>query len=189
MWKLRLDKAGIQVFTRPEPGSAFDRYRAVMTVTGPVTPYLALLQDIGNYTQILHATVDARLVQDHGNEKIVYIANQHPGVKSRDYYARMRFTHNPQDGSYTLDWRLAPGFPEDPKRVRLRALHSITHLVPRAGNQMEFSMEGHVEPGGVVPALLANRVIMDTPWNTLKSVRKHAQSEKYQKAPASAVKI
>jgi len=179
MWKLRLDKAGIQVFTRPEPGSAFDRYRALMVAPGPATPYLALLHDIDNYTETLHATVAARLIQDKGDEKIIYIANQHPGVKSRDYYAHMRFTHDPQDGSYTVDWRLASGYPEDPKRVRLQALQSVTRLVPRADKQLDVSMEGHFEPGGIVPALIANRVIMDTPWNTLKNVRKHAQSKRY----------
>jgi hypothetical protein len=156
-----------------------------MVAPGALRSYVALLHDIDNYPRTMYSTVLARLVEDSGNgERIVYVASQHTGIKSRDYYARMRFE---QDGnsSHTLRWQLAHGYPEDPNRVRLQALQVMTRVVAdAAANQVELTIEGHVEPGGLVPAMIANRAITDTPWQTLHNVRKLVRLPQYQNAHA-----
>jgi hypothetical protein len=39
----------------------------------------------------------------------------------------------------------------------------------------------HTEPGGSIPNWLVNKLIVDTPFNTLRNLRSIVQEEKYEK--------
>lgn len=47
-------------------------------------------------------------------------------------------------------------------------------LVPK-GDTTEVTYQVHTEPGGSVPAMVANKFVVDSPFNTLKQLRERAE--------------
>ena len=43
-------------------------------------------------------------------------------------------------------------------------------------------MIGHTDPGGVIPAAIANQFVVMIPFNTIKNLRTQIKKEKYVKA-------
>lgn len=48
-------------------------------------------------------------------------------------------------------------------------------LVPKNANETEVTYQVHTEPGGSVPSWLANKFVVDAPFNTLKALKERAE--------------
>jgi len=47
--------------------------------------------------------------------------------------------------------------------------------VPK-GDSTEVTYQVHTEPGGSVPAMVANKFVVEAPFNTLKGLRERAEA-------------
>jgi hypothetical protein len=48
-------------------------------------------------------------------------------------------------------------------------------FTPKGADQIEVTYQVHTEPGGDVPSWLANKFVVDAPFNTLKALRERAE--------------
>ena len=48
-------------------------------------------------------------------------------------------------------------------------------LVPKGDNLTEVTYQVHTEPGGSVPALIANKFVVDAPFKTLQGLKERAE--------------
>ena len=175
-WRLDKDKKGIQVYTRPHPGSSYRAYRAEMILEGSMNPYLALFDDVASYRHWMHTTVISKLVdQPAEDEKHVYMVNRNFPITDRDYYARLKMSRDDQ-GIIQVHWGLLER-PVHGGRVRLEKLDAMITLEPLDKQRFMASLEGHFEPGGKVPAILANALVTDMPFHTFLKARHLAVSE------------
>jgi len=65
--------------------------------------------------------------------------------------------------------------PEAKGYVRVAQVEGFWKLVPKGDNQTEVTYQVHTEPGGSVPSWLANKFVVDAPFNTLKALKEHAE--------------
>ncbi|MFQ5787419.1 MAG: START domain-containing protein, partial [Thermodesulfobacteriota bacterium] len=54
-------------------------------------------------------------------------------------------------------------------------------LKPLTDSTIEVTWQHHTEPGGGIPKWLVNSLLVDTPFKTLKNLRKIVQEDKYKK--------
>jgi len=80
------------------------------------------------------------------------------------------------DGSVTRTLLEVPTYqPEVKGYVRVAQVDGYWKLVPKGANETEVTYQVHTEPGGSVPSWLANKFVVDAPFNTLKALRERAE--------------
>lgn len=172
-WKLEKDKKGVRIYTREHANSPYRAYKAEMIVEGSMAPYLSVFEDVSSYKSWMHTTVHSELVKQPGeNEKHIYMVNRNLPIVDRDYYAKLVSTQE-LDGSVRVSWELLD-MPTHKGRVRVNKLDVLISLVPMESNTFRVILDGHFEPGGFVPAALANAFITDVPYKTFLKIRKLA---------------
>jgi len=65
--------------------------------------------------------------------------------------------------------------PEEKGYVRVAQVDGFWTLVHKADGMTEVTYQVHTEPGGSVPSWLANKFVVDAPFNTLKALKEHAE--------------
>jgi hypothetical protein len=78
--------------------------------------------------------------------------------------------------------------PPDPKYQRVEKLRGLWILEPKAGGKVHIQMIGHTDPGGIIPAAIANQFVVMIPYNTIKNLRTQIKKEKYVKAKLKYLK-
>lgn len=184
-WQLEKSKKGIQIYTRPHKTSNYRAYRAQMKVKGSMAPYLSVFDDVASYKNWMHTTIISELVeQPDQNEKHIYMVNRNFPINDRDYYAKMVMNQE-ECGTITAKWDLLDK-PTVDGRVRVEKLDVLISLTPANNNEFIVTLDGHIEPGGLVPAALANAFITDVPFNTFQKIRQLTKKEIYQSGAVPA---
>jgi hypothetical protein len=65
--------------------------------------------------------------------------------------------------------------PEEKGYVRVAQVEGFWKLVPKGADQTEVTYQVHTEPGGSVPSWLANKFVVEAPFNTLKALKAAAE--------------
>lgn len=178
-WQLEKSKKGIQIYTRPHKTSNYRAYRAQMKVKGDMNAYLSVFEDVASYKDWMHTTIISELVeQPKENEKHIYMVNRNFPINDRDYYAKVVINQR-ECGTITAKWDLLDK-PTVDGRVRVENLDVLISFAPASNNEFVVTLDGHIEPGGLVPAALANAFITDVPFHTFQNIRQLAKKEIYQ---------
>ena len=115
-------------------------------------------------------------------DRYVYIETRLPWpVSDRDTVLRAFVTQNPE--TYVIDVRMTSEPDRTPRRKGyIRMPHMEGHFVftPKGKNQLEATYQVILDPGGHVPVFMANIVMKDTPYFTLKRLRRMLLLEQYQ---------
>jgi len=175
-WQLVKDEADIKVYLQPAEGSNFQAFRAVTRMRTSLAQLLALQDDVSSACAWMHACSQQRLLDQQGSVSWVYSQFNAPWpVKPRDSIVRVA-TEFSADGSVmrylneeTDYLPLPPGF------VRVSQLKGFWQLKPFEGG-VEVVYQVHSDPGGRVPAWLANSFVVDAPFNTLINLRQLAEN-------------
>ena len=67
---------------------------------------------------------------------------------------------------------LAAHGPEQPRLVRVSKFEGFWQMRPVGEGQVEVIYQAHTEPGGSLPAWLANSFVVDVPLHTLLALRR-----------------
>jgi hypothetical protein len=80
------------------------------------------------------------------------------------------------DGTLTRTLKGEPTYiPEEKGFVRVAQVEGFWKFVPKGADQTEVTYQVHTEPGGSVPSWLANKFVVDAPFNTLKALKEKAE--------------
>lgn len=175
-WRLVRDEAGIQVYLQPIAGSSFQAFRGVTRVRAPMSRLLALQEDVSAACTWIHACTEQRLLKQQGDLSWTYSRFYTPWpVQPRDSVLQVT-TRRGADGSVTrILLGVADYLPLQPGFVRVSKVEGHWILTPRQGGEVEVIYQVHSEPGGSVPSWLANRFVLDAPFNTLRDLRELAE--------------
>ena len=184
-WKLRLNKAGIQVFTSKVPGSAFKATRSTMVVEASPASIVALLMDLENCKKWTSTCVQARVIKNvSASENYVYSVTDVPfPLKSRDMVGHITWEVDAESGKVSSTGRALPDEIELKKGlVRVEHADSNWHFTPLSAGQTLIENYTHVDPNGPVPAFLVNLLLVNTPYKSLYNIRKRLKEGVYDKA-------
>ena len=192
-WTLRQsdDEHHIQIYTRDIAGSDLKEFRGEMTLHSRLRPLVALIEDNAAAPQWLYHCRALELIErQSAHEKLFYMVTDAPWpVSDRDSVFRSILTQDPASGIVTIDVQAEPdSFPPNDDFLRIRQMRGMWQFIPRADGVVKVIYQVHAEPGGGIPAWLANSVVVDNPYQTLKQMREMVRQPVYQRTEINHIK-
>ncbi|EKT4523579.1 START domain-containing protein [Pseudomonas putida] len=174
-WQVAKDEDGIKVSLSEVPGSKYKAYQGVTVIKAPLAKVKALQEDVAGACKWIHECKAQKLLKQEGDQSWTYTQFNTPWpVTPRDSILHVTTTQQ-ADGSLTRTLEGQPKYlPEEKGFVRVAQVQGFWKLVPK-GDSTEVTYQVHTEPGGSVPSWLANKFVVDAPFNTLKGLRTLAE--------------
>jgi len=182
-WNLRKDKDDIQVYSRDIKDSAYDEFKGVATIHASLASTLGILDDVAACPKWINYCAKSIVLDDNGyDERHVYQINDLPfPATNRDVVTKVKITHDVATGIITINMTSTPDYYPRSKQTRITRSNGFFQLIPVSAGITKVIWQHHVEPGGVLPAFLANSMIVDLPFKSLRAMRVLVKEEKYQR--------
>lgn len=178
-WTLERDKAGVKVYTRSIEGWSLKEYKAVVQIRATLAQVESALRDAPNRCKWIHNSYNTKDVKTISqNEIYTYCAIDAPWpVSDRDNVVHWKFNRL-SDKEIRIDMNCAAEvYPEQSSTVRIKRLKGYWKLVDLGNGYVEVTQQVASEPGGSIPAWLANSSIVDTPFNTLFNLKQYVENK------------
>lgn len=188
-WKKKKDKDGITIYTSKVPGSRYHALRGVMVVNGSASSLVSLVQDTSTCSQWVDLCREARIHKRVSEtEYYVYSYNDIPfPVSDRDVVAKTVWTQNPDTLRITMSSTPTPNLVPKTKAVRIEEAFSQWHFTPRSDGTTLVENFAHINPNGPTPAWLTNRLLVSSPYKTLKNMRAMIEKGAYKSEPVAFI--
>lgn len=175
-WQTAKDEDGIKVSLAVVPGSDYKAYRGVTTIKAPLAKIRALQEDVAGACTWTHECKLQKLLKHEGDKAWTYTQFNTPWpVTPRDSVLEIT-TVQGADGSLTRNLEEVPTYlPPEKGFVRVAQVQGFWKLVPKGADSTEVTYQVHTEPGGSVPSFVANKFVVEAPFNTLKELRSKAE--------------
>lgn len=175
-WKLRKDESGVEIYTRQIEGSAFEEFKGVTTIKNtPLPEVLDVILDVKNYIYLFPDCIEAKILIQKGKYyDIHYFSVKAPWpVKNRDAVYESVTTIE-EDGKYAkVSLNPVGGYiEENNESVRMHNGSGFWELREDDTNNTTVTYQFHADPGGEIPAWLANSVVVSNPFKTLNNLKK-----------------
>lgn len=174
-WKVAKNEDGIKVSLSAVAGSDDKAYQGVTLMKTSMAKLRALLEDVAGACTWIHECNMQKLLKHEGNQIWTYTQFNTPWpVTPRDSVLHITSTEG-ADGSLTRTLEGVSNYiPEEKGFVRVAKVEGFWKFVPK-GDQVEVTYQVHTEPGGSVPSMIANKFVVDAPFNTLKALKERAE--------------
>lgn len=183
-WALAKEADGIKVYVREAEGSPLKEFRGEVEL--PATPdrIVQVLKDAAAFRKWMPDVVVSDLLKSSDREQFHYLVNSAPWpVSSRDGVYHFTYSRAPEGTAPAITVRVeaVPSYlPAREGKVRVPKAEGQWTLSPtKTGVSVSYQMLA--EPGGSIPAWMANQAVVDSPFKTLKGLRSYLQAS----APAS----
>lgn len=183
-WILVTDRADVQVYRKDDSDARLKTFRGVAQMT--VDDFNAigvLLDDYDAVAGFLHMVSEIRDLRRHSQYKRdVYITTRLPWpVSDRDAPLNVLFYQEDNGYDLVMPFSLnSDGYPEQDNYVRMPQMEGFFRFHPLSPGKMEVTLEVVLDPGGALPAWLANVILRDIPYFSLRRLRKVVNLPRYQ---------
>ena len=173
-WQLKKEKNGISIYTRSVAGSAFDEFKGVITFeNSSLEEVLAVISDIKNYTTLYPDCMNPKILKQEGKHNFIHYS-QTKGpltIKDRDCIMEQKTVIDKEGKHAIINLKPLPGYiPENKDLVRVRDGGGFWEIEENKSN-VKVIYQFHGEPGGDIPAWLANSFVETQPYQTLLNLR------------------
>ncbi|WP_313027464.1 START domain-containing protein [Pseudomonas lopnurensis] len=174
-WQLAKDEDGIKVYLQAVPGSPYKAYRGVTVIDADMGTLRRLMDSAADACTWIHECKEQKLLRREERQAWTYTRFNTPWpVTPRDCVVHIT-EHEESDGAIRRELEAVPGYlPDEDGYVRVTRVDGYWGFVPRDG-KIEVTYQVHTEPGGSVPSWLANKFVVEAPYNTLRALRERAQ--------------
>jgi len=174
-WEVAKDEQGVKVSLAKIEGSDYKAYRGVTFIKASLARVQALQEDVAGACAWIHECKSQKLLKSEGDQSWTYTQFNTPWpVTARDSVLHIT-TIKDADGSLTRKLEGVPKYmPEEKGFVRVTQVEGFWKLQPKDGGT-EVTYQVHTEPGGSVPSMVANKFVVDAPFNTLKALKAKAE--------------
>jgi hypothetical protein len=172
-WKLELDKEGIQVFTRHVGGSDFKEFKADMVMDGKISEIADVIADVEKFPEWSYKTTSVKIIRKEGNTiQYFYVSDTPKFLKTRVAFFESTKVVDPKTNEITFSLiNIQGNQPISENSILIPTMKGCWKLTPAGENKVHVMMQMLTEPGGIIPAWLANMVVVDSPFVTLKGLR------------------
>ncbi len=183
-WKLITDKDGIKVYRAHTDDSPIKTFRGETEVALQDFRSIATIMDDYSFVASwLHMISDIEgIKRPSPYDRTVWLTTHLPWpVSDRDVALHVTLEQDP--GSYTLrmPFRHDPqALAEKDGYVRIPRMQGYLQFTPIEPGKIHLTIEVILDPGGYLPAWLANLILRDIPYFSLKRFRNVANTERYQ---------
>lgn len=173
-WNFVKEKNGIKMYTRNEPNTNLKSFKGVMDVHSTMDRVTHLVGNVHNNDWWDKNVKEIRILYFEENKHFkYYLVYDVPWpLSDRDLCVDARVTIDPVTGRREINAKpIANLIPEKPDAVRIKNYWQRWIIQPMENDIIRLTLEGSVDPGGIVPAWLINLVITDTPMNIMSGIR------------------
>lgn len=171
-WNLVKEDAGIKVYTKFESRSKYKAFKAEMQVNCKIDNIVYVLKNTDSINHWVVNCKGVRLLESKDNDQIYYIETSLPlPFENRDMVYHFQYIEiNTKQVKV-----LVTGMPD-----YIKPIHGVVRMAKADGYWLLTSIDSdetavayqmHVEPGGLIPAWLANPFIKNVPFSTFKELR------------------
>ena len=174
------ERTDISTWVKPLAGNPLNAFRGQTEVPYPMLTAIAVLADVENFPEWVFQCHFARLMPEVSDDlAYIHIKGIWP-VSDRDGVARTTITQDSTSLKTTLRSVAAHGVLDEVEgTVRLPALDNRFILEPLADGWTRITFETFVDPGGMIPAWLANLVATRAPLTSLQKMQTRMALRRY----------
>jgi carbon monoxide dehydrogenase subunit G len=175
-WNIVKEKAGIKVYTKTEPGSEYKAFKAEMQVSCKIENILEVLKNMKSLNNWVVNCKGVELLKTEVNDQFYYIETSLPWpFINRDMVYHFQYIQIDSQQVRVI----VTGIPEYIQVregiVRMVKTDGYWLLTSKSLGHTDVTYQMHVEPGGLIPAWLANTFIENVPFSTFKELRNIVQ--------------
>lgn len=182
-WRLVTDRDGIRVYMAHNDESSIKTFRGEGVI--PMTDFRAIGNQVDDYEFIaswMHMISSiSELERDSAVDRRIWVTTRLPWpVSNRDAALDLQIRQEPDTHTVVVayqanDTLLAPqsGY------VRMPALKGMLRFTPEAPGQVHVTFEVVLDPGGYIPAWIANLILRDIPYFSLRRFQRVADQERF----------
>jgi len=185
VWELKKEEDGISVYFRDVEGSDFKEMKMTITLNTSLSSIIALFKDVDAYDEWVYLCESSRIVKegDDLNQYYYSITTAPWPVSKRDVAVHSVIEQDPHTKIITSISQTMEGLaPEVDGNVRITYLKSVWTLIPLNNGAVHITYILGVDPGGLIPAWLANMTMSIGPYKTLIGMKEALKKDKYRNA-------
>jgi hypothetical protein len=178
-WTFIKEKEGVFLYTRKEVGDELKSFKGVMDVHTTVEKVSALIGNVNNHDWWDENLREIRVLWIENPQHFqYYLVYDVPWpLSDRDLVVDARVTIDPATKKYVIYSKPLEGVvPEKQGLVRIRQYWQRWTVQPMDKGMVRITLEGFVDPGGIVPSWLYNMVITETPLKVMRGVRQRVET-------------
>ncbi len=185
-WKLISDRNAIQVYMRHRENSRLKTFRGTTRIMLPDEyAQAAVLNDYENIPKWLHFVDDAyEFDRDNPLRRYMRFGTHLPWpLADREAVLQIDVVQHltPEEETISVELTNRPELlPANPEYVRFPEMWGRFKFQRLADNETEVTYELVLDPGGYIPAWLANLLLRDAPYFTLERLRRIIRNPEYQ---------
>ncbi|MDX1805354.1 MAG: hypothetical protein R3292_14900 [Alcanivorax sp.] len=183
-WVKVTDRDGIQVFRAHDDNSRIKTFRGkTLMAVDDFNAIGVLMDDYQAVAGFLHMVSEVQDIHRYSPYKRdVYVTTKLPWpVHDRDAPLRVRLYQEPDSLALMMPFTLNPGAkPERQGYVRIVQMQGYFRFQPVKPGEVAVTLEVVLDPGGALPAWLANIILRDIPYFSLKRLRRVINLPRYQ---------
>ncbi|WP_372811039.1 START domain-containing protein [Litorivivens sp.] len=186
-WELEKQAHGIKVFAREVEGWTVREVKAETTVAASLLSVLAVLNDVPSSGRINESIRIASVLGDPSADSYeVYMLMGMPWpVSDRDVVLKRTIATNPGDGSVRVSEVALQGvLPRKEGVVRVEKMFQSWLVTPIGKCAVYVETQTLVDPGGVIPSGIINRLSIESPMVTLRNLKKAVSEPQYRSNPS-----
>lgn len=182
VWDLRKNENDVLIYTRDYTNSSFKEIRAEIFVKSTLAGVTKFFDDVSLFTKWIYACKTAALLKKVSeNEGYIYseIEATWP-VSNRDVITHYVRTQDTTTKVILIKLNGVKDYiPEVDGIVRVESLSGSTKIIPLKNGIVQIIHQLHVEPGGAIPAWLANFFVTDGPLNSFQKLKQYLSDDDY----------
>ena len=181
-WEKVTVKNGFAVHRRTVEGTSLVEFRGKGVIDANLVKILAVMSDTNRMKEWVDRSLGIKILEVKSErDRIYYSATKAPWpLNDRDFVGRSRMYVNDRAGIIVLSSKNTTHrkAPKRSDRVRMPFTRVKWVFKPLSEKKTYAVFQVHADPGGVIPAWVANMVTKEMPYKTLTNLEKRANSNK-----------
>ena len=172
-WKLEKQKDGISVYLSDVTGSSFKAVKVECTFPGNYAKLIALLTNVSQFTKWIYNNRTSSLLKQNAPLDFIYYSETHLPwpLSNRDAIIHMQIKTDSLPRFLTITGRGEPDFlPPIITRVRVPHYKANWKVTMPTANSIQISYLLEIDPGGSIPAWIANSFADKGPFETFSNI-------------------
>jgi hypothetical protein len=179
-WVFIKEKEGIKLYTRKETNNSVKSFKGEVYLHAEMEKVFSLITNVKNFDLWDEDIIEMKVLLNEKDKHVQYylVYDVSWPVTDRDLVVDAIITTDSVTGIRVMEAKpLHNVIPEKSDLIRIKKYWQKWTLIPSEKDLIHLILEGTVDPGGSVPAWLANMVITETPFKAIKSVRTHVSAK------------
>jgi len=184
-WELIKEDQGIRVYSKSDAPKDFIEIKAISHINSSLAPFVALMNDVDNFKNWMHATREATLINRKGPYHYTYymLSDLPWPARDRDVILNLRIQKNEKTQAIYTRSRNVQGMIHHKEGIhRIQSVETSWHFIPEKDGRIRIVFQTRVKPNVQLPDWLAEKVYHIGPYNTILNMKKMVRNKKYRNA-------